>query len=128
MHKPKSQYNSYKKSDNRQQPDKQALFIPTEGSNGQQNQYDDVNGAQYDYPNRALTLWEISLPSAFPANFLVATPITFPISLVPLAPTSFIICFRADSSSPSLSCLGRNSWMISSSALSTSAKSSLFCS
>lgn len=32
------------------------------------------------YPNISFTLAEMARPSAFPANFLVATPITLPMS------------------------------------------------
>ena len=33
----------------------------------------------------------MSFPSAFPSNFFVAKPITFPISFIPFAPVSLII-------------------------------------
>ena len=50
------------------------------------------------YPNNSFTLAEIARPSANPASFLEATPITFPMSLPLVAPTSAIIsydCTRA---------------------------------
>lgn len=36
--------------------------------------------AEINYFNNSFTLAEIAFPSASPANFFVATPITFPIS------------------------------------------------
>ena len=44
----------------------------------------------HDINKSSFTNAEIVLPSAFPANFLVAAPITFPISAGDVAPTSLI--------------------------------------
>jgi len=60
------------------------------------------------YDNKSLlTVSEIILPSALPANCLVATPITLPISAGVDAPTCVIIALSAASSSCWLICLGR---------------------
>ena len=59
------------------------------------------------YPNNSFTLAEMARPSAKPASFLVAVPITLPMSLGPVAPTSAMISFRAASSSSALICLGK---------------------
>ena len=48
-----------------------------------------------DYPKSSFTLAEMARPSASPANFLEATPITLPISLPLVAPVSVIISFNA---------------------------------
>lgn len=59
------------------------------------------------YPSNSFTLADMARPSAWPASFLVATPITLPMSLGPLAPVSAMMAFRAASSSSALICLGR---------------------
>ena len=59
------------------------------------------------YPNNSFTLAEMARPSANPANFLVAVPITLPMSFGPVAPTSAMMAFKATSSSSALICLGR---------------------
>ena len=61
------------------------------------------------YANNSLTLAEISLPSARPASFFEATPITLPISFIDVAPTSAITALTSAASSSAVSCLGRNS-------------------
>ena len=59
------------------------------------------------YPSNSLTLAEMARPSACPARRLVAVPITLPMSLALVAPTSAMMAFRAASSSASLICFGR---------------------
>lgn len=54
--------------------------------------------------SKSFTLAEIAFPSARPASFLVATPITFPMSAGLEAPVSEIICRNSFSSSSSLNC------------------------
>ena len=61
-----------------------------------------------DYPKSSFTFAEIARPSASPANFLEATPITLPISLPLVAPTSAMISFNAASSSSADICFGKN--------------------
>jgi len=53
------------------------------------------------------TMSETSLLSAFPANVLVAMPITLPISFMPLKPLSAIMPFNVASTSSSVSICGR---------------------
>ena len=48
------------------------------------------------YPKSSFTLAEIARPSASPANFLEATPITLPMSFPLVAPVSAIISFSAE--------------------------------
>lgn len=60
-------------------------------------------------------------------NFLVAVPITFPISFAEEAPTSAMIAFKASVSSASSSCFGKNSSSTATCPLSCSYKSSRPC-
>ena len=50
-------------------------------------------------------------PSALPASFLEATPITRPISFAEVAPTSAMMAVSSALSSYAVSCLGRYSSM-----------------
>ena len=59
------------------------------------------------YCNNSFTFAEIARPSASPANFLEATPITLPISFPLVAPVSAMISFNATSSSSAVICLGK---------------------
>ena len=65
-------------------------------------------GSSGSYPKSSFTLAEIARPSASPANFLEATPITLPMSFPLVAPVSAIISFSAASSSSAVICFGRN--------------------
>ena len=63
---------------------------------------DTLNNLVLDYlPNNSFTFSEIALPSALPANWRVATPITLPMSCGPAAPTSAMIAAMIVSSSAS---------------------------
>ena len=59
------------------------------------------------YAKSFFTISEMTRPSAFPANCLLAVPITLPISFMLVAPTSAIIFFTSASISSWESCFGR---------------------
>ena len=59
------------------------------------------------YARSFFTAAEMARPSARPASFLVAMPITLPMSCGLVAPTSAMIFVSSASSSASVSCLGR---------------------
>lgn len=71
------------------------------------NEWEHLFPVTGDYPKSSLTLAEMARPSASPASFLVAVPITLPMSLGPSAPTSAMMAFSAASSSSALICFGR---------------------
>ena len=79
------------------------------------------------YPKSCFTFAEIAAPSAFPASCFEATPITFPISFMPVAPTYSMMAFTAAVSSSSESCFGRYASRTVISASSLSARSGRFC-
>jgi hypothetical protein len=65
-------------------------------------------GAPYYFASNSFTAAEIALPSARPASFLVAAPITLPISAGEEAPVSAIICCSSAFSSSPLNWAGKN--------------------
>lgn len=61
----------------------------------------------WPYANNSFTLAEMALPSARPASFLEARPITLPISLALVAPTSAMMARSSASNSSGVRALGR---------------------
>ena len=66
-----------------------------------------ASSAHRPYESSSLTLAEISLPSARPASFFEATPITLPISFIDVAPTSAITAFTSAVSSSGVRLFGQ---------------------
>src|SRR3712207_3585365 len=75
------------------------------------------------YARSFLTMAEIALPSALPANCLLAMPITLPMSFMPDAPVEAMMVRTAASISSAERGLGRYSLMTSTCASSASASS-----
>src|SRR5258705_10510487 len=88
--------------------------------------YFDSNDLQL-FDNKSLAKPEMVLPSALPANCLLAAPITLPISAGDVAPTAAIIFTSSAFISSADNCCGKNFEMIAISSSSFLARSARFC-